>query len=70
MFDVSLCCSLNNDCDQVYYLLDEIVQGGLVLETSLPDIVAAYKEQQKLEAADDPLQTIKNALENINIRAK
>jgi hypothetical protein len=54
----------------VYYLLDEIVQGGLVLETSLPDIVAAYKEQQKLEAADDPLQTIKNALENINIRAK
>lgn len=35
--------------DKVLYILDEIVLGGLVLETNLPEIIASIEEQNKLE---------------------
>lgn len=35
--------------DKVLYILDEIVMGGLVLETNLPEIISAIEEQSKLE---------------------
>ena len=35
--------------DKVLYILDEVVMGGLVLETNLPEIIAAIEEQNKLE---------------------
>jgi AP-3 complex subunit sigma len=35
--------------DRVHYILDEIVMGGMVLETSLPEILGAIAEMNKLE---------------------
>jgi AP-3 complex subunit sigma len=34
--------------DKIHYILDEIVQGGLVLETQMPAVVAALVEQKKV----------------------
>ncbi len=35
--------------DKVHYILDEIVVGGLVLETNMGEILLAVKEMNKLE---------------------
>jgi len=51
--------------DKVLYILDEIVMGGLVLETNLPEIIAAIDEQNKLEREDNPFSQISKAIENI-----
>lgn len=40
--------------DKVLYILDEIVMGGLVLETNLPEIISAIEEQSKLERCVTP----------------
>ena len=37
-------------CVQVNYILDEIIQGGMVVETCIPDIVAAINEGNALAA--------------------
>mmetsp|Transcript_1492 Transcript_1492/g.4634 ORF Transcript_1492/g.4634 Transcript_1492/m.4634 type:complete len:130 (-) Transcript_1492:559-948(-) len=37
--------------DKVHYILDEIVMGGLVLETSMHDILVAINETSRLEKA-------------------
>jgi AP-3 complex subunit sigma len=37
--------------DKVNYILDEIVEGGMVLETNLGEILDAISEMNKLEAA-------------------
>lgn len=34
---------------QVHYILNEIITGGLVGETTIPNILKAYEEQKKLE---------------------
>ncbi|GBG30333.1 AP-3 complex subunit sigma [Hondaea fermentalgiana] len=40
--------------DKVHYILDEIVMGGLVLETNMHDILVAINETNKLErSAED-----------------
>jgi len=73
VFVEALDCCFENVCeldlifhsDKVHNILDEVVMGGMVLETNLPDILAAVGEQNKLEAADDPFSQIKNAIENI-----
>lgn len=45
--------------DKVLYILDEIVMGGLVLETNLPEIIASIEEQNKLErCAFSPPQSL------------
>jgi len=42
------------NADKVHFVLDEIVQGGLVLETNAHDILVAINETNKLERlADD-----------------
>ena len=35
-------------CDRVYYVLDEIVMGGLVLETNMTEILAAVQALNKV----------------------
>lgn len=35
--------------DKVHYILDEIVMGGMVLETSHAEVLAAVLEMNKLE---------------------
>jgi AP-3 complex subunit sigma len=37
--------------DKVHYVIDEIVQGGLVLETNIQQILTAIQEMSKLESA-------------------
>jgi len=41
---------------QVHYILDELVMGGMVLETNLPLITTAVDDQNKLEKAEAPLK--------------
>ena len=51
--------------DRVHYVLDEIVMGGLVLETSLPDIVAtldAHKNIVREEQGSMSVGGFKDAL--------
>lgn len=36
--------------DKVHFIVDEIVMGGMVLETNLQEILASLKEQEELEA--------------------
>ena len=50
-------------CAQVHHILDELVMGGMVLETNLPLITGAVDDQNKLEKAEAPLkQGIKDAM--------
>jgi hypothetical protein len=44
------CCGACLWHNQVNYILDEIIQGGMVVETSIPDIVAAINEGNLLAA--------------------
>lgn len=37
--------------DKVHYIIDEIIMGGMVLETNISKILTAIREQNKLEAA-------------------
>ena len=39
-------------CCQVHYILDEIVMGGMVLETQVSSIMTAVEAQNKLEKTD------------------
>ena len=39
------------NCDKVHYILDEIVMGGMVLETNISDIMESIVEMSKLEAS-------------------
>ena len=36
-------------CDKVHYILDEIVMGGMVLETNVAEIQRAVNDMAKLE---------------------
>eukprot|EP00339_Tiarina_fusa_P023661 CAMPEP_0117005430 /NCGR_PEP_ID=MMETSP0472-20121206/6052_1 /TAXON_ID=693140 ORGANISM="Tiarina fusus, Strain LIS" /NCGR_SAMPLE_ID=MMETSP0472 /ASSEMBLY_ACC=CAM_ASM_000603 /LENGTH=170 /DNA_ID=CAMNT_0004706675 /DNA_START=56 /DNA_END=566 /DNA_ORIENTATION=- len=36
--------------DKVHYILDEIVMGGMVLETNLQEIMTAIKDQEEMES--------------------
>ena len=38
-------------CDKCHYILDEIVMGGMVLETNINLITTAINDQEKLSAA-------------------
>lgn len=37
--------------DKVHYIVDEIVMGGMVLETNIGEILEAVQEMNKLELA-------------------
>ncbi len=37
--------------DKVHYVLDEIVMGGMVLETNIADILSAVNNMNKLDMA-------------------
>lgn len=38
--------------DKVHYILNEMVMGGMVLETSLQEIVSRFHEQEKIVKAE------------------
>jgi AP-3 complex subunit sigma len=43
--------------DRVSYLLDEVVQGGMVLETRTEEIMKAVQEQKKIERQENPIKS-------------
>jgi len=51
--------------DKVHYVLDEIVMGGMVLETNLPDIIEAIESQNKLEKNEDVFSGLKDVLNRV-----
>ena len=40
------------ECLQVHYILNEIVMGGMVLETNTSEILTRIEEQNKLEKSE------------------
>eukprot|EP01108_Squamamoeba_japonica_P001386 TRINITY_DN1583_c0_g1_i2.p1 TRINITY_DN1583_c0_g1~~TRINITY_DN1583_c0_g1_i2.p1 ORF type:complete len:189 (+),score=68.48 TRINITY_DN1583_c0_g1_i2:52-567(+) len=51
--------------DRVIYILDEIVQGGMVLETRQEEILNALAAQAKIEKEQDPLRSKMKSLVNM-----
>lgn len=51
--------------DRVCYILDEIVQGGMVLETRQDEILAALAAMAKIEKEQDPLAKVKSVLNSV-----
>eukprot|EP00296_Roombia_truncata_P000717 JP436406.1.p1 GENE.JP436406.1~~JP436406.1.p1 ORF type:complete len:176 (+),score=59.91 JP436406.1:1-528(+) len=45
--------------DKVHHILDEIVMGGMVLETNLHDVLLAIREQEQHEAGDSKVAQAK-----------
>jgi AP-3 complex subunit sigma len=37
--------------DRINYILDEIIMGGMVLETNINNIIASIQEQERMAAA-------------------
>eukprot|EP00727_Mastigamoeba_balamuthi_P008937 m51a1_g4666 Adaptor protein complex 3 (AP-3), sigma subunit (162) ;mRNA; f:103929-104789 len=44
--------------DKIHFIADEIVQGGLVLETQLQTIVGAIEDQHNIEKKENPLKAL------------
>eukprot|EP01122_Echinamoeba_exundans_P015323 TRINITY_DN7217_c0_g1_i1.p1 TRINITY_DN7217_c0_g1~~TRINITY_DN7217_c0_g1_i1.p1 ORF type:complete len:173 (+),score=37.42 TRINITY_DN7217_c0_g1_i1:104-622(+) len=44
--------------DRVHFILDEIVQGGMVVETRKDEILKAINEQKSIESDDDPITSL------------
>jgi AP-3 complex subunit sigma len=57
--------------DKVHHILDEIVMGGMVLETSMSEIVMRIEEQQKVEKHEAGISSAPgramNAVKNIDL---
>eukprot|EP01100_Stratorugosa_tubuloviscum_P005773 TRINITY_DN2557_c0_g1_i1.p1 TRINITY_DN2557_c0_g1~~TRINITY_DN2557_c0_g1_i1.p1 ORF type:complete len:166 (+),score=66.81 TRINITY_DN2557_c0_g1_i1:70-567(+) len=51
--------------DKIHFVLDEIVMGGLVLETNINEINEALTNQNKLEKNEDPLSGLKDVLNRV-----
>ena len=51
--------------DMAHFVLDEIVMGGMVLETNLADICESVQSQNNLQAQEDRLSGIKNVIEKV-----
>ena len=52
-------CNANRFLLKVHHILDEIVMGGMVLETNLQEILTAVKEQEELEAKGSKVASAK-----------
>ena len=51
--------------DLAHYVLDEIVMGGMVLETNLNEVVEAVTAQNNLQNQENPLSGLKSAIEKV-----
>jgi len=45
--------------DKVHYILDELIMGGMVLETRMTEILDAIYQQKKIENTENPMATAK-----------
>jgi len=50
--------------DKVHFILDEIIMGGMVLETRQAEITDAINQQKRLQDNENPLQTAKGDIKN------
>ena len=51
--------------DKVHYILNELVMGGMVLETNMGEIITRIEEQSKIEGQENGLSV--SAVKNINL---
>jgi len=60
--------------DKVHHILDELVMGGMVLETNLAEILSRYDEQLKLEKQESGLTgapvRVMSAMKDMNLPHK
>ncbi|XP_073995423.1 AP-3 complex subunit sigma-2 or isoform X2 [Rhodnius prolixus] len=58
--------------DKVHYILNELVMGGMVLETNMSEILSRISEQNKLEKQETGLAAARavSAVKNINLPAQ
>jgi len=50
--------------DKVHFIVDEIIMGGMVLETRMPEILDGIYQQKKIEQGESPLETAKGDIKN------
>lgn len=50
-------CPLSRSLLQVHYILQEVVMGGMVLETNMTEIVAQVELQNRMEKSEVRLPT-------------
>ncbi|KAL1140776.1 hypothetical protein AAG570_000706 [Ranatra chinensis] len=55
--------------DKVHYILNELVMGGMVLETNMTEILSRIEEQNKLEKQESGLAAARavSAVKNMNL---
>ncbi|KAF3818038.1 hypothetical protein GH733_014910 [Mirounga leonina] len=65
------CIRDDGDDDMVHYILQEVVMGGMVLETNMNEIVAQIEAQNRLEKSEGGLSAAParavSAVKNINL---
>lgn len=54
--------------DLANYVLDEIIMGGMVLETNLPAICEAVTAQNNLQNQENPLSGLKSVIDKVQIK--
>lgn len=54
--------------DLANYVLDEIIMGGMVLETNLPAICEAVNAQNNLQNQENPLSGLKSVIDKVQIK--
>jgi AP-3 complex subunit sigma len=80
VFVESLDRSFSNVCEldlifnseSINYLLDEIVQSGMVLETNISNIIAKFEEQNRIAKVETSPASVKatsaiSSIKNINL---
>eukprot|EP01114_Cavostelium_apophysatum_P015956 TRINITY_DN4456_c0_g1_i1.p1 TRINITY_DN4456_c0_g1~~TRINITY_DN4456_c0_g1_i1.p1 ORF type:complete len:174 (+),score=39.55 TRINITY_DN4456_c0_g1_i1:160-681(+) len=50
--------------DRVHFILDEIIMGGMVLETRVSDVMEAIAQQRKIEVGDNPVDSAARDVKN------
>jgi len=50
--------------ERVHFLLDEIIMGGMVLETRMADILDAIYQQRKIETGENPMESARGDIKN------
>lgn len=51
--------------DKVHYILNELVMGGMVLETNMTEILTRIEEQNKLEKQEVNYLTVRTQMEEL-----
>ncbi len=51
--------------EKVHQILDELIMGGMVVETRMNEILDVYSAQRRLETTENPLQSAKGDIQKL-----